>query len=198
MRHLTIIRGGLRRASIHPTRESVLPNYRRLYYPGGMYFITANLHDRSSTLLTDHIEKLRTSFLDVKTKLPFDLSAVVIMPDHLHLIMALPPGDADFSNRMKQIKARFSRQFPKTEERSISRINRGERGIWQRRFMEHLIRDERDLESHVNYIHFNPVKHGYVKRPVDWPYSSLHRYIKQGWRQIDWGQNWVGDELNLG
>ncbi len=109
---------------------------------------------------------------------PFVIDAMVVMPDHLHCLWTLPENDGDFSTRWGLIKAGFSRQLAATERVSISRKSKGERGVWQRRFWEHLIRDELDFERHVDYIHYNPVKHGYVTRPVDWQFSSIHRYIK--------------------
>ena len=102
---------------------------------------------------------------------------MVVLPEHLHAIFTLPPGDADFSMRWRLIKVGFSRALPATERRSVSRMSQGERGIWQRRFWEHAIRDDEDLRRHVEYIHYNPVKHGYVAAPADWPHSSFHRFV---------------------
>ncbi|MFI4859909.1 MAG: REP-associated tyrosine transposase, partial [Phycisphaerales bacterium JB063] len=122
----------------------------------------------------------------VRARHIFDLPAIVILPDHLHCIMSLPPSRQNFSTIIQQLKAAFSRSIPKGEHVSSSRDSKGERGIWQRRFWEHLIRDEDDLEQHVNYIHYNPVKHGHVKHATDWPHSSIHRYLEEGWRMPDW------------
>lgn len=121
---------------------------------------------------------------------------MVILPDHLHTIWTMPPDDADYALRWRLIKTRFSRGLPKTESRSDSRIAKGERGIWQRRYWEHQIRDEDDLQCHVDYIHINPVKHGYVERAADWPHSSIHRYIARG----DFGSDWACDvkEMRVG
>ncbi|MEM9416141.1 MAG: transposase [Planctomycetota bacterium] len=163
-----------------------MPNYKRLYRPGGTYFFTINLWERRRTLLVDHIDELRTAIARTNEQHPFDLPAIVVLPDHLHCIMTLPPGDMDFSRRIQKIKSQFSRQIPKGESTTTSRAHKGERGIWQRRFWEHLIRDEDNLEQHVNYIHYNPVKHGHVKSPTDWPYSSIHRFLERGWSQPDW------------
>ena len=113
----------------------------------------------------------------VKQQHPFDIDAMVVLPDHVHTMWTLPKGDADYPKRWMLMKSEFSRRIPKGEYRRKSRINKGERGIWQRRYWEHLIRDERDYEQHVNYIHYTPVKHGYVERAVEWKYSSIHRYI---------------------
>ncbi len=161
--------------------------YRRADEAGGTYFFTVVLSDRQDDLLVREITRLRTAIRKVKQRHPFEIVAMVVMPDHLHALWRLPPNDANYPLRWALIKAAFSLSLPKTEGVSHSRKHKRERGIWQRRYWEHLIRDERDLQLHVDYIHFNPVKHGYVKRAVDWPYSSLHRYVRQGWLPADWG-----------
>jgi len=162
-------------------------DYRRTDIKGGTYFFTVNLADREKTILTDEIDKLRMVINKVKKQHPYQLNAMVVLPDHLHAMMTLPPDDNDYSIRWRLIKSGFSRQLPKTERINKSRKAKGERGIWQRRYWEHLIRDERDYENHVNYIHFNPVKHQYVNATVDWPYSTVHDYISQGLLSNDWG-----------
>ena len=108
------------------------------------------------------------------------------MPEHMHCIWRLPDGDADFSSRWQAIKAAFSKRLPPGEHRSASRVGKGERGIWQRRFREHTIRDDRDYAAHVDYVHFNPVKHGLVSEVRDWPYSSLHRHVAHGIYPAAW------------
>lgn len=123
----------------------------------------------------------------VKRAHPFIIDAMVVLPDHLHAIWTLPENDADYPTRWMLIKSGFSRGIPPGEYRRPSRVAKGERGIWQRRYWEHCIRDERDYEKHVDYIHFNPVKHGYVTRAVDWDHSSIHRYIADGRLPQDWG-----------
>ncbi|BCD84985.1 transposase [Pseudomonas solani] len=160
--------------------------YRRSFVPGGTYFFTVNLADRSSGLLTQHIDLLRLAFRQVRARHPFEIPAMVVLPDHLHAIWTLPEGDADFSLRWAQIKGSFSRCVPERGWVSRSRRDKRERGIWQRRFWEHQIRDEQDLARHVDYIHINPVKHGHVRRAVDWPYSSIHRFIRDGRLSADW------------
>ena len=145
------------------------------------------LAERRATLLVDHITALRRAFRDERRINPFVIDAMVVLPDHLHCLWTLPPEDSDFSGRWRRIKAAFSSSQPRTERVSASRRSKGERGIWQRRYWEHLIRDERDLAAHVDYIHFNPVKHGYVDRVADWPYSSFHRYVRLGLLAADWG-----------
>ena len=163
-------------------------HYRRAKTPGATYFFTVNLADRNKTLLVDHIDLLRGAIRNVKRKHPFQIDAIVILPDHLHTLWTLPPNDADFSTRWRLIKSEFSRGLAKTEHISASRKQKGERGIWQRRFWEHLVRNDRDYETHVNYIHYNPVKHGHVNNASEWPYSSLHKFIRQGIIAPDWGQ----------
>jgi putative transposase len=171
-----------------------MTDYRRYRVKGGTYFFTVNLAERKRRLLTEHVGILRDAFRTVKQAHPFQLDAIVILPDHLHTLWTLPEGDDDFSLRWRQIKSAFSRAIEKGERVSLSRQVKQERGIWQRRFWEHAIRDDNDFARHVDYIHFNPVKHGYVTRVVDWPYSSFHRYVRLGICPLDW----VGTAEDLG
>ncbi|MCB1734504.1 MAG: transposase [Gammaproteobacteria bacterium] len=165
-----------------------MTEYRRFAHPGGTWFFTVNLAQRrGNTLLVDHIAELRAAFDTVKRRHPFDIDAVVILPDHLHCIWTLPPGDADYATRWGLIKANFSRRIAREERISASRHQRGERGLWQRRFWEHLLRDDEDVRRHVDYIHWNPVKHGWVNRVIEWPHSSFHRYVNAGVYPADWG-----------
>lgn len=168
-------------------------HYRRAEIPGASYFFTVNLAERNRTFLIDHADVLKAVIRDVQSRHPFLIDAMVVLPDHLHALWTLPENDKDFSTRWMLIKTGFSRQLPLRESRNKSRITKGERGIWQRRFWEHLIRDEKDYERHVDYIHYNPVKHGYVTSPVDWLHSSIHRFIAQGIMNSDWG---AGDRCN--
>jgi len=145
-----------------------MTDYRRAKVEGATYFFTVNCADRrGNQLLVQHIDLLRQAFRRVKNSHPFNIDAMVVLPDHLHCIWTLPPNDADFKTRWALIKAGFSRGIPDGENRSRSRIKRGERGIWQRRYWEHLIRDERDYHWHLSYIPCNPVKHGWVNRVRD-------------------------------
>jgi len=155
--------------------------------PGGTYFFTVNLLERRLDTLVRHIDALREAVRKTRRQRPFHIDAWVVLPDHMHCVWTLPPGDDDFSNRWKAIKIRFVQALPRTERRSKVRIAKGERGIWQRRYWEHLIRDDRDFERHVDYIHYNPVKHNHVKRVADWPYSSFHRYVRETLLPADWG-----------
>ena len=166
-----------------------MTSYRRNFIPGGTFFFTVNLAERKRSLLTDHIALLREAFRQVRHRHPFTIDAIVVLPEHLHTIWTMPPGDADFATRWRLIKTMFSRHLAHDERISLSRSAKGERGIWQRRYWEHAIRDELDFERHVNYIHFNPVKHGWVGRTRDWMPSSFHRYVNLGIYPVDWGCN---------
>ena len=154
--------------------------YRRAYVCGAIYFFTVNLRDRTSNLLIEEIDTLRGSFQKVKQNHPYKINAAVILPNHLHMIMTLPTSNSNYLQRLNLIKGEFSKQIMPIEAINPSRKSKKERGVWQRRFWEHLIRDEQDYIHHVNYIHYNPVKHGYVTHAIDWPYSSLHQFIKSG------------------
>lgn len=160
--------------------------YRRAFAPGGCYFFTLALQDRKQDWLVRHIDDLRRAFAAVKQHHPFEIIAVCVLPEHMHLLIKLPENDSDYPARLRMIKAKFSQAIPKTEAVSPSRQRKNERGIWQRRYWEHQIRDERDLNAHIDYIHINPVKHGYVSRVADWPYSSFHWYVQQGLLPADW------------
>ena len=157
-----------------------MTSYRRNFVAGGTFFFTVNLAERRLRLLTEHIDRLRAAFRATRARHPFTIDAVVVLPDHLHAVWTLPDGDADFATRWRLLKSSFSRTLPRGERRSDSRVRKGERGIWQRRYWEHTIRDETDLARHIDYIHNNPVKHGHVTRVEDWPYSSFHRMMREG------------------
>ena len=164
-----------------------MPDYRRAWHPGGTYFFTVNLLERrDNDLLTRHINTLREVVQSVRLRHPFIIHGWVVLPEHLHCVIELPENDQDFSTRWRLIKSDFSKALPKNERRSKVRVKRGERGIWQRRFWEHLIRDEEDFRAHMDYVHFNPVKHGLVKYVKDWPHSTFHRLVEQGVYPLDW------------
>jgi putative transposase len=158
--------------------------YRRNIIPGGTFFFTLTLTNRRSAHLIEHVAALRSAFRVTRNERPFQIDAIAILPDHLHAIMTLPDGDADYSGRWRRIKSSFTRQVAGVA--TIEKDRRGEYALWQKRFWEHTIRDDADLEQHVDYIHFNPVKHGLVSRVVDWSYSSFHRYVRQGFLPEDW------------
>ena len=157
-----------------------MPDYRRYRVPGSTYFFTLNLLERRTDLLVRHIEALREAVARTRAERPFHIDGWVVLPDHIHCMLILPNGDNDFSNRIKAIKIRFVRTVESSERRSSVRVARGERGIWQRRFWEHAIRDQDDYARHIDYLHYNPVKHGYVAAVVHWPYSTFHRWMKAG------------------
>lgn len=170
-----------------------MPDYRRNRIPGGTYFFTVNLLERSSSLLVTHIDLLRDAVRAVRARHPFDIDAWVVLPDHMHAVWTLPNDDTDYSGRWKAIKIAFAKALPKTERLSAVRSAKGERGIWQRRFWEHTIRHERDFAAHLDYVHINPVKHGLVACVQDWPHSSFHRYVARGIYAPDWAGQGVND-----
>lgn len=158
-----------------------MPTYRRNYLPGGTYFFTVNLRDRHQPLLTDHIDALRAAVRYVIRKRPFTIDAWVVLPEHLHCVWTLPDGDSDYSGRWRAIKTAFSKSLPGDSFRN------GEKGIWQRRYWEHTITSLEDYRAYIDYVHINPVKHGWVKRVSEWPYSTFHRYVERGVYSADWG-----------
>ena len=165
-------------------------HYRRDYTQGATYFFTVVTFGRRK-LFNQHetVARLRLAFSNEISRRPFHIDAIVIMPDHIHTIWTLPLEDRDYSMRWRNIKRSFTATV-QPEQRQIvfgSRLRKQEQAIWQRRFWEHRIRDEHDFNQHVDYIHYNPVKHGVAVRPVDWPYSSIHRYIRNGVLDSDWG-----------
>lgn len=175
-----------------------MTDYRRNFTPGGTYFFTLNLVDRRSSLLTENISRLRSVFRYTRARHPFETVAIVVLPDHMHALWRLPEDDADFPTRWRLIRSAFSRALLMNEPISRSRRSKGERGIWQRRFWEHTNRDERDFAPHVDYIHFNPVKHEYVRKVRDWPYSSFRRMVKLGIYTEDWGGDFEQADCEFG
>jgi putative transposase len=163
-------------------------NYRRNRIPGGTYFFTVNLLDRESDLLVQKIDILCDVVRKVRHDRPFHIDAWVVLPDHLHCVWTLPPGDADYASRWQNIKKMFSRQIPATEPLSETQARLNERSIWQRRYWEHTIRDERDYAAHVDYCHINPLKHGLVAAVRDWPFSTFHRYVRESVYTADWAE----------
>ena len=174
-----------------------MPDYRRNRIAGGCYFFTINLLERyQNPLLVQQIELLRDVVRRVRLRHPFYINAWVVLPDHMHCIWTLPKGDDDYANRIRLLKTLFSKEIPKTESRSNVRQRKGERGIWQRRYWEHTICDDRDYASHMDYLHYNPVKHGYVGKVMDWPYSSFQHHVQQGHYPEHWGASNI--ELDVG
>ena len=168
-----------------------MPNYRRVWVPGATYFFTVNLLDRRRRLLAEHVDQLGDAFRTARAARPFSIVAYAVLPEHLHCVWTLPEGDADNATRWRHIKTLFARALPADEPRSARRLAKSERGIWQRRYWERLIRDEADLHAHIEYIHFNPVKHGHAAQAAGWAHSSFHRYVRCGLVPSDWA---VGDE----
>jgi len=165
-----------------------MTNYRRDRMMGGSYFFTVNLLDRQSHLLTRHIDELRNAFRQMTEKYPVQIDAMVVLPDHIHAIWTLADDDDNYSIRWQFFKALFSKNIPKEDQsrRSASRVKKRELGVWQRRFWEHRIRGAKDLQRHIDYIHYNPVKHGHVARVRDWKYSTFHRDVKLGVYELGW------------
>ncbi len=174
-----------------------MATYRRLLTPGATYFFTLVTQDRSPLLTEPQVvEVLRQAFREVRREYPFRVEAIVLLPDHLYCLWTLPDGDADYARRWNIVKRRVSqrvRHLLPTPEIG-SQAARRELGLWQRRFWEHQIRDEADFERHANYLHWNPVKHGYVPRVSDWPWSSFHRHVERKVYPPDWGGLVQADE----
>jgi putative transposase len=168
-----------------------MPNYVRAFRPGGTFFLTLVTERRAPTfadqsaraILHDAIERCRLHH-------SFVLDAIVLLPDHLHLLMTLPEGDTDFSVRITNLKSNFTRRYLAIggieQSRSHSRLRQRSRGVWQRRFWEHTVRDLTDLRRHLDYIHYNPVKHEYARCPHEWPHSSFHRFVAEGRYERNW------------
>ena len=159
-----------------------MSNYRRSYLPGGVYFFTVVTLNRVPIFTDENrVEVLRQAFHKVMAARPFQIDAMVILPEHLHCIWRMPEGDADYSSRWREIKKAVSHRI------SIATNERNERMVWQRRFWEHVIRDEEDWRKHVDYIHYNPVKHGLANRPGEWAWSSFGNAVSKGWYEESWG-----------
>ena len=169
-----------------------MPNYRRFYVPGGTYFFTLVTRRRRPTFADARaVEILGRKFRECQADWPFTINALVLLPDHLHAIWTLPPGDDGYSQRWGWIKKEFTKEWLAAggEEAWVSpaRRRRHDRGIWQTRFWEHTIEDEHDFDQHFDYTHYNPVKHGHARCPRDWPHSSFHRWVREGVYEPEWG-----------
>jgi putative transposase len=170
--------------------------YRRNLLAGGTYFFTVTVLDRRSTILVDNINALRSAFRVARRERPFAIDAIAVLPEHLHVVMTLPPGDAEYSGRWRKIKSLFSRRVANNLGLTVNA--RGEYPLWQPRFWEHTIRDDGDYERHVKYVHYNPIKHGLVSRIRDWPYSSFHCYVRHGIFPRDWAGDASGVSQGYG
>jgi putative transposase len=169
-----------------------MPNYRRNFVPGGTYFFTVVTHERRPLFLHAQARRLLHSAIQtVQAKRSFVIVAMVLLPEHLHCVWTMPDEDANYSTRWRQIKEAFTRSFLQAggEEGVVSESRRShnERAVWQRRFWEHTCRDQDDLNRCIDYVHWNPVKHGLVMRLIDYPWSSFHRFVAQGIYPPDWG-----------
>ena len=176
-----------------------MPNYRRAKTEGGTYFFTVVTFRRQQILTSPESRRvLRNTIIEVNTDYPFSIKAWVLLPDHIHCIWTLPRGGCNFSKRWGLIKAKFTKKVKNLMHREdwmdASRHTHRESTIWQRRFWEHRIRDDKDFFRHVDYIHYNPVKHGYVDRVSDWPYSTFHRYVRSGVYPVDWAGSIVEND----
>ncbi len=169
-----------------------MPEFRRWFVPGGTYFFTLVTANRAGLFWQERARRLLGEAMrEARTRAPFTTVAIVLLPDHVHAIWTVPAGDADYPARWQAVKARFTSAWLAsggTEQKVTGGYQRQRRrGVWQPRFIEHTIRDEDDLRDHADYIHYNPVKHGYVARPRNWPWSSFHRYVRSGDYPEDWG-----------
>lgn len=186
-------------SGMHPTKNGAvgsatickMPNYKRLDAPGASIFFTVVTHLRRPILTTPAaLDGLRAAFRTEMQHHPFAIDAIVILPDHLHTIWTLPPGDSRFSVRWTKIKGDFTEAFLAgggvEGPRSASRMKRGERGVWQRRFWDHVVRNEHEYAEFTDYIHWNPVKHEHAGCPHEWPHSSFHKWVRQGRYRADW------------
>lgn len=157
-----------------------MSDYRRLYISRGCYFFTLATHQRTPVFNDHSLPHLKAALLSATMRMPFRIPAIVVLPDHLHCLWSLPTGDADFSRRWQFIKASFTRRLKRIDKKICM-------PIWQNRYWEHWIRDEADFQRHLDYIHYNPVKHGYVINPGDWPWSSFRSHVGRGLYVPDWG-----------
>ena len=166
-----------------------MSDYRRAFSPGGYFFFTVVTYKRQKLFLNENnIIILRKALRHVKNNNPFEIDAIVVLPDHIHTIWRLPQDDSNYSLRWRLIKHYVSTHIDAT-------INhRKEKNIWQRRFWEHNIRNENDWRNHMDYIHYNPVKHGYVEHPRHWKYSSYSNSFIKGWYDSSWGYS---EPLNI-
>ncbi len=168
--------------------------YRRLFIPGATYFLTLAVHQRSPIFSDANVVGLyRSAVQKVQAAWPFTLDAEVILPDHIHMLWTMPEGDADYPMRVRLIKSAFTRSLLRKRqhagERSDSRSSKGEQAIWQRRYWEHTIRNDRDFQAHLDYIHINPVKHGFVSAARDWPHSTFLAWVERGVYDLTWGSS---------
>ncbi len=166
-----------------------MSNYIRDKTKGGCYFLTFNLMDRRSQLLITHIDDFRMAYIEKAQRYHFHLDAIVVLPDHVHIMLTLPADSENYAIIVSSLKSQFSKRINRVEPVSASRQAKRERGIWPRQFWEHRIRNDEDYSNHMNYIHYNPVKHGYVTYPQDWQSSTLNKLIEKGVYPFDWAKS---------
>ncbi len=169
-----------------------MSNYRRARTPGGIYFFTVVTHHRKPRFTNDRARCcLQRAIKEVKSRRPFEIEGICLLPDHIHTIWKLPGSDCDYSQRWNEIKGICAKLLQEDacdgDHQSSTRGPKGEASFWQRRFWEHAIRSQADYRNHLDYLHFNPVKHGLVRSVVEWPWSSFHRYVREGTYPVDWG-----------
>ncbi|MCH8923210.1 MAG: transposase [Planctomycetes bacterium] len=182
-----------------------MSDYRRYFVAGGTYFFTIVTYQRRRLFDSpDNVQRLREALAEVKDEMPFDIRAAAVLPEHIHFIWSLPPGDDRYSKRLGRMKVEFTRSLygagnaPRSA--SASRRRHGESDVWQRRFWEHTIRDEDEFERLFDYVHFNPVKHGYARCPHEWPASSFGHWARRGVYEMQWGcccEGRVGKEFDF-
>jgi putative transposase len=168
-----------------------MPSYRRRHIPGAYVFITMVTHERRRVFASARWRDLLRECIEfVRKDHPFEMTAMALMPDHLHMLWKLPESDTDYSQRISLIKRRFTytylRNGGEESTSTTSRQRQRVRGVWEKRFWEHTIRDARDFHLHLDYIHMNPVKHGLASSPSDWKWSSFHRFVERDWYEPDW------------
>ncbi|MGH8497476.1 MAG: REP-associated tyrosine transposase [Methylococcales bacterium] len=164
--------------------DELMSNYRRVFIPGGVYFFTVVTYQRKAIFaMPENVDVLRIAYKRIMAEKLFTTDAIVVLPDHLHCIWRLPEGDADFPERWREIKKIVSKRI------GIKRHDRNAMDLWQPRFFDHVLRNEEDWRGHVDYIHYNSVKHGLAASPAEWPYSSFHKAVAKGWHAENWGSN---------
>jgi len=177
-----------------------MPQYRRSFRPGGTFFLTIVTENRAPIFLDETPRTLLHAAIDhCRRARPFEIDAIVLLPDHWHILLTLSPNDPDYPPRIASIKSHFTRPYLATghpeQPRSASRLHHRRRGVWQRHFWEHQIRDADDFESHVDYIHYNPVKHNHAACPHAWPYSTFARAVAARRYDADWQCRCAGGNL---
>lgn len=176
-----------------------MPDYRRFRSAGGTFFFTVKT-ERNAPIFGDpqNVRLLGQVLREMKARWPFQMNALVLLPDHLHAIWSLRASDFDYSIRWAWLKKEFTRRYldagGNEQRTSMSRQQNRRRGVWQRRFWEHTILNDGDFDAHFDYVHWNPVKHGYVKTPAEWPHSTFHRWVNAGVYDASWG---CGEEIPL-